>query len=114
MARVYQKSRRTTNPSEAVVRWATKTLPTDITFVSFFITFAVVVTATMFFVFNISTIAGLEIRGILVANATMFSHLLPGFSCGSKHLLLPQTFATATNICYCHKFMVLFIYCSFV
>ena len=32
---------------------------------------------------------GLEIRGILVANATMFSHLLPGFSCGSKHLLLP-------------------------
>ena len=33
--------------------------------------------------------AGLEIRGILVANATMFSHLLPGFSSGSKHLLLP-------------------------
>ena len=33
--------------------------------------------------------AGLEIRGILVTNATMFSHLLPGFSCGSKHLLLP-------------------------
>ena len=33
--------------------------------------------------------AGLEICGILVANATMFSHLLPGFSCGSKHLLLP-------------------------
>ena len=32
---------------------------------------------------------GLEICGILVANATMFSHLLPGFSCGSKHLLLP-------------------------
>ena len=32
---------------------------------------------------------GLEIRGILVANATMFCHLLPGFSCGSKHLLLP-------------------------
>ena len=34
-------------------------------------------------------LAGLEIRGTLVANATMFSHLLPGFSCGSKHLLLP-------------------------
>ena len=34
------------------------------------------------------TSPGLEIRGILVANATMFSHLLPGFSCGSK-LLLP-------------------------
>ena len=34
-------------------------------------------------------LTGLEIRGILVANATMFSHLLPGFSCGSKHLLLP-------------------------
>ena len=33
--------------------------------------------------------AGLEIRGILVANATMFSLLLPGFSCSSKHLLLP-------------------------
>ena len=32
---------------------------------------------------------GLEIRGILVAKATMFSHLLPGFSSGSKHLLLP-------------------------
>ena len=25
---------------------------------------------------------GLEVRGILVANATMFSHLLLGFSCG--------------------------------
>ena len=25
----------------------------------------------------------------MVANATMFSHLLPVFSCGSKHLLLP-------------------------
>ena len=34
-------------------------------------------------------ITGLEICGILVANATMFSHLLPGFSSGSKHLLLP-------------------------
>ena len=33
--------------------------------------------------------SGLKIRGILVANATMFSHLLLGFSCGSKHLLLP-------------------------
>ena len=33
-------------------------------------------------------VPGLEICGILVANA-MFSHLLPGFSCGSKHLLLP-------------------------
>ena len=28
--------------------------------------------------------SGLEICGILVANPTMFSHLLPGFSCGSK------------------------------
>ena len=35
-------------------------------------------------------IEGLEIRGSnMVANATMFSHLLPGCSCGSKHLLLP-------------------------
>ena len=25
----------------------------------------------------------------MVATATMFSHLLPGCSCGSKHLLLP-------------------------
>ena len=25
----------------------------------------------------------------MVANATMFCHLLPGFSSGSKHLLLP-------------------------
>ena len=33
--------------------------------------------------------SGLKICGILVANATMFSHLLPGLSCGSKHLLLP-------------------------
>ena len=56
LARVYQKSCRATNPSEAVVRWATKTLPADITFVSFFTTFAVAVTATMLFVFNISTI----------------------------------------------------------
>ena len=38
--------------------------------------------------------AGLEIHGILVANATMFSHLLPGFS----------------NVCYCHKFMVLLMH----
>ena len=37
----------------------------------------------------VDSTAGLEIRGILVADATMFSHLLPGFSCGSKHLLLP-------------------------
>ena len=37
----------------------------------------------------VDSTAGLEIRGILVANATMFSHLLPAFSCGSKHLLLP-------------------------
>ena len=56
LARVYQKSRRTTNPSEAVVRWATKTLPADTKFVSFFATFAVEVTATMLFIFNISTI----------------------------------------------------------
>ena len=34
-------------------------------------------------------VPGLEICGILVANATMFSHLLPGLSCGSKHFLLP-------------------------
>ena len=55
VARIYQKSCRTTNPSEAVVRWATKILPVNITFVSFFTAFAVAVTATMLFVFNIST-----------------------------------------------------------
>ena len=32
---------------------------------------------------------GLKFCGMLVANATRFSHFLPGFSCGSKHLLLP-------------------------
>ena len=36
--------------------WATKTLPADTKFVSFFATFAVEVTATMLFIFNISTI----------------------------------------------------------
>ena len=35
------------------------------------------------------SITGLETCGTLVANVTMFSHLLPGFSCGSKHVLLP-------------------------
>ena len=34
-------------------------------------------------------VPGLEMCGILVANATMFSYLLLGFSCGSNHLLLP-------------------------
>ena len=34
-------------------------------------------------------IAGLEIAVATVANATMFCHLLPGCSSGSKHLLLP-------------------------
>ena len=29
----------------------------------------------------------------MVANATMFSHLLPGCSCGSKHLLVPYILA---------------------
>ena len=43
----------------------------------------------VFFLYNHTHDPGLKIRGILVANATMFSHLLPGFSCGSKHLLLP-------------------------
>ena len=72
MARVYQKSRRTTNPSEAVVRWATKTLPEDITFVSFFITFAVAVTATMLFVFNISPIV---IYSFFVASGNSISNV---------------------------------------
>ena len=72
MARVYQKSRRTTKPSEAVVRWATKTLSTDITFVSFFITFAVAVTATMLFVFNISTIV---IYSFFVASGNSISNV---------------------------------------
>ena len=33
----------------------------------------------------------------IVANATMFSHLLPGCSCGSKHLLLPY-FPSIVNL----------------
>ena len=36
----------------------------------------------LFPVQSILSQTGLEIRGILVANATMFSHLLRGFSCG--------------------------------
>ena len=42
----------------------------------------------------------------MVANATMFSHLLPGCSCGSKHLLLPYipsivnlVYAFLCNVC---------------
>ena len=46
---------------------------------------------------NLSIESGLEIRGILVANATMFSHLL-----GPRY-----------RDSYCHKFMVLFK-CIFV
>ena len=72
MARVYQKSCRATNPSEAVVRWATKTLPADTTFVSFFTTFAVAVTATMLFVFNISTIV---IYSFFVASGNSISNV---------------------------------------
>ena len=72
MARVNQKSRRITNPSEAVVRRATKTLPADITFVSFFITFAVAVTATMFFVFNVSPIV---IYSFFVASGNSISNV---------------------------------------
>ena len=39
-------------------------------------------------------VLGLPVQGskfvvAMVANATMFSHLLPGCSCGSEHLLLP-------------------------
>ena len=41
--------------------------------------------------------SGLEIRGVLVANATMFSHLL----LWDSHVV--------ANICYCHKFMILLI-----
>ena len=37
---------------------------------------------------NVST-QGSKFVVAMVANATMFSHLLPGCSCGSKHLLLP-------------------------
>ena len=37
--------------------------------------------------------SGFEMCGILVANATMFSHLLR-----DSHVV--------ANICYCHKFMV--------
>ena len=33
----------------------------------------------------------------MVANATMFSHLLPGCSSGRKHLLLPYIFRTLAD-----------------
>ena len=49
---------------------------------------------------------GLEIRGILVANATMFCHLLPGFSCGSKHLLLPYIHGIVNLMHFCVMFVM--------
>ena len=49
-------------------------------------------------------LSGLNICGILVANATMFSHLLPGFSCGSKHLLLPQIHGIVNLMHFCVMF----------
>ena len=51
-------------------------------------------------------VTGLEIRGILVANATMFSHLLPGFSCGSKHLLLPKIHGIVNLMHFCATFVM--------
>ena len=39
---------------------------------------------------NIGLEQGSKFMVAMVANATMFSHLLPGCSCGSKHLLLPE------------------------
>ena len=72
MTQVYQKCRLATNPSEAVVRWATKTWPADITFVSFFTAFALAVTATMLFVFNISTIV---IYSFFVASGNSISNV---------------------------------------
>ena len=44
---------------------------------------------TCIFMYNVNAVTGLEIEVAMVANATMFSHLLPGCSCGRKHLLLP-------------------------
>ena len=38
----------------------------------------------------------------MVENATMFSHLLPGCSCGSKHLLLPSILAIVNLV---HAFL---------
>ena len=38
----------------------------------------------------------------MVANATMFSHLLPGCSCGSKYLLLPYIFGMGNLV---HAFL---------
>ena len=49
---------------------------------------------------------GLEICDILVANATMFSHLLPGFSCGSKHLLLPEMHGVVNLMHFCVMFVM--------
>ena len=42
-----ESTKKTTKPSEAVVRWATKTLPGTLHLLAFFIMFAVVVTTTL-------------------------------------------------------------------
>ena len=55
---------------------------------------------------NTSTQPKLEIRVILVANATMFSHLLLGFSCGSKHLLLPYIHGIVNLMHFCLMFIM--------
>ena len=41
----------------------------------------------------------------IVANATMFSHLLPGCSCGSKHLLLPYIPSIVNLVQAVHAFL---------
>ena len=69
VARLYQKSCRTTNPSGPV---GYQTLPADITFVSFCITLAVAVTATMLFVFDISTIV---IYSFFIASGNTISNV---------------------------------------
>ena len=47
------------------------------------------------------TMQGSKFVVAMVANATMFSHLLPGCSCGSKHLLLPYNFGIVNLVHVC-------------
>ena len=76
MARVYQKTCRSTNPSEAVgyQNFASGHLY----LLAFFITFAVAVTATMLFVFNISNIV---IYSFFVTSCNSVSNVSSSSAC---------------------------------
>ena len=53
-----------------------------------------------------SSCQGSKFMVALVANVTMFSHLLQGCSSGSKHLLLPYIFGIVNLV---HAFCVMFV-----